>query len=50
VRVIGEGIPFDAEPAFQKGTAANTASVTSATTDLILGNNSSTRVVTIGHP
>jgi uncharacterized repeat protein (TIGR01451 family) len=33
-----------------KGDVSNTASVTSATTDLILGNNTSTRVVTIGHP
>ena len=33
-----------------KGDVSNTASVTSATTDVILGNNSSTRVVTIGHP
>ncbi len=29
---------------------SNTASVTSETTDMIVGNNSSTRVVTIGHP
>ncbi|HEU4939620.1 MAG TPA: S8 family serine peptidase [Vicinamibacterales bacterium] len=33
-----------------RGDVSNTASVTSATTDVILANNSSTRVVTIGHP
>jgi uncharacterized repeat protein (TIGR01451 family) len=33
-----------------KGDVSNTASVTSTTADLVLGNNTSTRVVTVGHP